>query len=234
MTKALGPAFDYEDNEEGAADAAASLGPDGGPAQKAVVTYNDDSDPFSDDDDAWLDEDLSDEELAALAEEDFDTDELSDEELQLLADDTEEFDPFGGDEFVVDEEATAPVAEQTPETSEQQPVAEDDLGLADDFLNEEGAGAPMEFQDDDEAFLEEIADDELAPVADATPVVAATVTANALAEDEEYDSDLIEIGDDDVDHRPSRAFLFTHFVKRRRPQRFWERPLSTGVCRKRI
>ena len=81
MPNALETAFD-QDDEEGVADSAASLGADGGP----VVAVNSDVDAFDSelddiDDDAWLDEELSEEELEALGEEDFDLGELDDEEL---------------------------------------------------------------------------------------------------------------------------------------------------------
>lgn len=70
-------ALPFEDGEKGAALAAANF-----------------SDDFSDDDEAWLDEELSDEELAALGEDDFSEDELLADELGLDCD---------GDDFVPDE-----------------------------------------------------------------------------------------------------------------------------------
>lgn len=86
MRKASEAAFDIGHDEEGAALAAASLGPDGGPlkgkaqGQRPAVV---------DDDDAWLDDEMSDEELAALGEEDFDDEALLAEELGV--DDSEDF-----------------------------------------------------------------------------------------------------------------------------------------------
>jgi len=80
MNKVAKKALPFDDDEEGAAFAAASLGADGGPADASAVSY---SDEFSDDDDAWLDEELSDEELAALGEDDFTDEELLAVELGL-------------------------------------------------------------------------------------------------------------------------------------------------------
>lgn len=103
MTKALEPAFDPEDDEEGVAKSAASLGPDGGPLARrkpASGAGPDDGESFADDD-AWLDEELSDEELATLGEEDFDEEALLEEDLGLLegAEEeggTDDFDLGGG------------------------------------------------------------------------------------------------------------------------------------------
>jgi len=83
MKKTAETALQHEDDEEGVADSAASLGPDGGPAAapgQDAVAVEGEADAFADE--AWLDEELSDEELAALGEEDFNFDEISDEELE--------------------------------------------------------------------------------------------------------------------------------------------------------
>lgn len=81
MTKAVEKAFEYEDDEEGAAKAAARLGPDGGPAA-APAEGEDALDELEDfeSEDAWLDEELSDEELAALGEEDFEDEAIFEDE----------------------------------------------------------------------------------------------------------------------------------------------------------
>ncbi|MBI1366930.1 MAG: CtpF protein [Alphaproteobacteria bacterium] len=112
MTKAVEPAFDYEDDEEGAAESAAKLGPDGGPLPVKKNREEDALDEIQDFDesDSWLDEELSDEELAALGEEDFDAS-LLDEDLDL------------GDE------------------SEDDPEAAADFGLSEDFDPASLAGA---------------------------------------------------------------------------------------------
>lgn len=89
MRKASEAAFDIAHDEEGAANAAASLGPDGGPLHSTKVRYGKPAAAAVDDDDAWLDDELSDEELAALGEEDFDDGDLLADELGV--DDTEDF-----------------------------------------------------------------------------------------------------------------------------------------------
>ena len=92
MNKAVESAFDYEDNEEGAAKSAASLGPDGGPLVATDVSYDAGEEALEDD--SWLDEELSDEELAALSEEDFD--DLEDLEGLDDLDDLNEEDALAG------------------------------------------------------------------------------------------------------------------------------------------
>ncbi len=72
MTKALEKA-DAPDDEQGVAEAAARLGPDGGPMlpakveKKSVAGFDDFEEAFEDD--SWLEEELTDAELAALDEE---------------------------------------------------------------------------------------------------------------------------------------------------------------------
>ncbi|MEZ5920990.1 MAG: pilus assembly protein CpaE [Parvularculaceae bacterium] len=92
-------AINFADDEEGVAAGAASLGPDGGPLKEAKVRYQVSEDP---DDETWLEDELSDEELAALGEEDFDEGLLA-EELGVDFDDAENFDL---------EEDAPPVAEE--------------------------------------------------------------------------------------------------------------------------
>ena len=79
MKNAAETAYQPADDEEGVAEGAASLGADGGPAGRAPspkggqqAAVEDDFGAAFGDDDAWLNEELSDEELAALGEEDFD------------------------------------------------------------------------------------------------------------------------------------------------------------------
>ncbi|MGE0408824.1 MAG: AAA family ATPase [Amphiplicatus sp.] len=158
MTKAVEPAFEFEDDEVGAASSAATLGPDGGPlvAAKKKRAEEDALDEIKDfeEDDAWLDEELSDEELAALGEEDFDADAVLDEE----AEDATPADLGGADDFSLDDgfaaqrplvEASGP--EEAPAPSEAPPVTAksavvassgslpDDVGGAEDFGEPVGA-----------------------------------------------------------------------------------------------
>jgi pilus assembly protein CpaE len=90
MRKASTQAYEIAHDEEGAANAAASLGPDGGPVKTKSLRY---SAPASIDDDAWLDDELSDEELAALGEEDFDDADLLADELGVADADDFSFEP---------------------------------------------------------------------------------------------------------------------------------------------
>lgn len=91
MRKASKEAFDAAHDEEGAANAAASLGPDGGPLKSAKVRYVKADAGLVDEDEAWLEDELSDEELAALGEEDFDDDLL--DELGVSDADDFSFEP---------------------------------------------------------------------------------------------------------------------------------------------
>lgn len=117
MKKASREAFDIAHDEEGAANAAASLGPDGGPLMSAKVRYVKADAAVVDEDEAWLEDELSDEELAALGEEDFD-------EADLLAD---ELGVSDADDFTFEPEPppaavkAAPAA--TPKSSRPAPVA---------------------------------------------------------------------------------------------------------------
>jgi pilus assembly protein CpaE len=96
MRKAAEETIDFADDEEGVASGAASLGPDGGPLLSGGVRY---PKPGASTDEAWLDDELTDEELAALGEEDFDEELLA--ELDGDADD-----------FSFDPKETAPVIER--------------------------------------------------------------------------------------------------------------------------
>ena len=87
MGKAVEKTLGFDEDELGSAEGAASLGADGGPAGLSRVQYKGDELEGFGEDDSWLDEELSDEELAALGEEDFDEDDL----LGDVFDDTEDF-----------------------------------------------------------------------------------------------------------------------------------------------
>ncbi|MEK7266364.1 MAG: hypothetical protein AAB227_09730 [Pseudomonadota bacterium] len=93
MKKASKAAFDIVHDEEGAANAAASLGPDGGPLMSAKVRYVKADAAVVDEDEAWLEDELSDEELAALGEEDFDEADLLADELGVSDADDFSFKP---------------------------------------------------------------------------------------------------------------------------------------------
>ena len=110
MRKASEAAFEIAHDEEGAANAAASLGPDGGPLKSAKVSYAKSASAAADDD-AWLDDELSDEELAALGEEDFSDEDLLADELGIS--DTED--------FSFEPEKPAPAAKAPPHSAPAKP-----------------------------------------------------------------------------------------------------------------
>ncbi|MEE2690503.1 MAG: CtpF protein [Pseudomonadota bacterium] len=155
MTKAAEHAFSIEDDEEGAATKAASLGPDGGPlvSMKAGRREAQQETADFDEDASWLDEELSDEELAALGEEDFDEDALLDEEIDLLGEvDLDSADDFSlGADF--DKEpvaaAPAPVAEPKPAASAGAIVKAREI-LPEDSEPEETAVAPISGDEEDD------------------------------------------------------------------------------------
>ncbi len=110
MRKASEAAFEIAHDEEGAANAAASLGPDGGPLKSAKVSYAKASAAAADDD-AWLDDELSDEELAALGEEDFSDEDLLADELGISDIEDFSFEP----------ERPAPAAKEPPLSAPAKP-----------------------------------------------------------------------------------------------------------------
>ncbi len=121
MKKASEEAFEIAHDEEGAANAAASLGPDGGPLMSAKVRYVKADAAVVDEDDAWLEDELSDEELAALGEEDFDHADLLADELGVSDADDFTFEPETPPAINPTPAAEAPL--ETPKASRAAPVA---------------------------------------------------------------------------------------------------------------
>ncbi len=114
MRKASTQAYEIAHDEEGAANAAASLGPDGGPLMTSKVRY---AAPAAavDEDDAWLDDELSDEELAALGEEDFGDEDLLEELGVADADDfSYEPEPVTAAPPPAEQEVAGPRASRAP------------------------------------------------------------------------------------------------------------------------
>ncbi len=151
MAKAAENAFQIDDDEEGVAQSAARLGPDGGPLvtlkKQSAASVEDDLGEL-DDDDAWLAEDLSDEELAALGEEDFDESDLLDADLSF---DEKPAIAGGADDFSLNEDlgpepvAAAPVAAQRAEAAAAQKtqggsIVKANVSLPEDFAD---AGEPV-------------------------------------------------------------------------------------------
>ncbi len=210
MKNAAETAYQREDEEQGVADSAATLGADGGPtiggdevdpaesSANEVAPYNDELEGLSDD--SWLDEELSDEELAALGEEDFDDEDLANLDLS-----DEDFD----DEDLLDEDidASFDVSEElgdadTVVTPSKEPDA-DSADVSFDAADFDG--------DDDEPIATEPATpvEDSAEVAASEEVVAAANTAGALvaaggamADADAYSGAMTGIEDIEVDHRP--------------------------------
>ena len=206
MNKAVESALEYTDNEEGVANSAASLGPDGGPLVATGTAY--DAAPEDMEDDSWLDEELSDEELAALSEEDFD--------------DLDDLEDFGISEEIASNSDQESLAIETTfdklDFSDSAPTPEPVLGSENDFSIDEEflAAAPADTADDlvsesnvdhdfvaeEEFDADDLALDEIGSATAGAVVAAATSSSQELVEDEEYDSDYTVSENEEVDHRP--------------------------------
>ncbi len=213
MKNAAEKTFHHEDDEEGVAEGAASLGPDGGPAGggQELAEVDDELD-----DDAWLDEELTDEELAALGEEDFDDEDLLDidgdfeddidasfsEEDFAEADlDSEELAALGGEaeDFSVDE-----IESDVVEESE---VFEEDLADVEEPLTATPSSPSMP----EDAGVESEA---------AGALVAA---GGGVMETGDYGGEITDLGETDIDHRP---------VPRISIHAFCETPSTTALIEK--
>ncbi|MEM9013840.1 MAG: hypothetical protein AAGB02_01920 [Pseudomonadota bacterium] len=163
----------FPDDEEGVAEAAASLGSDGGPVAAVntdAAEFDSDLDDILDDDDSWLDEELSDEELAALGEEDFALGEEFDDDDFSGDIDVAEFDEGDdADDFSLDEDS-----------DESAPALKN--AVADDPYAEEPSGASSS-----------------ETVAASASVVSTTM---AVVEGDDVDNELTELDDSETDHRP--------------------------------
>ena len=228
MTKAAESAVEF-DNEEGVAQAAASLGPDGGPLATTKVSYDDETSLFGDDlDDSWLDEELSEEELAALSEEDFSDDELLAEELGLLEfdDDSDTLSDVEAAEPAVEDVAPAASPVEISDEVAEESAAEfdtdgshNDFSLDDEFLSpepdviEEEIAAENDFDagaDEDPSLEEDLAEipDDMAleAVADHAGDAAVSAATASLPKEVFDDGDtgfeVSEFEDEEVDHRP--------------------------------
>ncbi|GJL93903.1 MAG: pilus assembly protein CpaE [Hyphococcus sp.] len=235
MKNAAETVYQSDEDEQGVADNAASLGADGGPASASATTVA----PVDDDleslaDEGWLDDELSDEELAALGGEDFDDSEFEDMDF-----DDEEFsdeDLLGADidaSFDIDdagEGAAEEFSDLPKETSVSQsadvPVAEEtlDASIAQDVFDvftpkeEPAAAASNEVEAEMEPEAAEALD-----TGDADPTAGALVTASGAVMDAAgYGSDVTDI-EEEVDHRP---------VPRISIHAFCETPATTALLEK--
>jgi len=197
-----------EDDEEGVAENAASLGADGGP----LVAVTSDAEEFDsdldeiidDDDESWLDEELSDEELAALGDEDFaDAEELLDEEIDAALE---------GDVALEDD-----AVEEAGEFAEE----EDD---ANDFSYEVSAEEKPDDAQDAEDGVMEHSENLDSDAHDAGAAQSALVAAGAaLPDGSAYGGEITDLGDEDIDHRP---------VPRISIHAFCESPATTALLEK--
>jgi pilus assembly protein CpaE len=197
MKNAAEKAYQHEDEEQGVADSAASLGADGGPSTggdadapagasaTGVAPYGDGLEGLSDE--SWLDEELSDEELAALGEEDFDDADLADLDLS-----DEDFD----DEDLLGEDINASFD-----------VSEEFEGNVDDSATVHADTADAGAEPADIAEEPAVATAPAPTEADADTVSADTSGALVTAEGARMDADayggaITEIEEPEVDHRP--------------------------------
>lgn len=205
----------YEsDDEEGVADGAASLGADGGPVGAGgqdVAAYDDDLDDIMDDE-SWLEEELSEEELAALGEEDFDVDDFDDPSL---------LDAVDG-EFTDEDVEAAFAAEDNASVEDDEAFADFEDDDANNFdYDPDGSSSDTGVGSDAHATPEPDLAPEPSDVAETgSALVASTST---MLDSGAYGDAMTDLGDDEVDHRP---------VPRISIHAFCESPATTALLEK--
>lgn len=145
MKNAAQPSY-LHDDEEGSAENAAVLGADGGPVKtstgKNLALFDDESS-----DDNWLDEELTDEELAALGGDDFDEAFSEDFDIEALddLDDLGDLDDFDDDEDfeLLEAPNSQAVATASTEVNADNSLS-DDMALSDTFNDDF-----LDIEDDD-------------------------------------------------------------------------------------
>ncbi len=208
MKNAAETAYQGDDDEEGVAEGAASLGADGGPADSAPEDADLDASDLEDlvddvpedftDDESWLDEELSDEELAALGEEDFCEDDFSDEDFS--DEDLDAADLAPGEFLDTEIEAEFEGSVFDTVVRKSAPAGETPL--------QEVAGEELPAPEDEQEFPK-------------TESQGALVAAGgALVEGDGFSDDMTDLGDDEIDHRP---------VPRISIHAFCETPLTTAL-----
>lgn len=184
MKNAAENAYQPADDEEGVAEGAASLGADGGPAGGAPAKSRAAGQAFEDSlddafrEDAWLNEELSDEELAALGEEDFSDDVFADE-------------AFSEEDFADEEAAEADFDASFEEAGDElgsAPAVENDYTIEDAF-----DAAEEDFEEDYE---------EPAHQGALVTATAAAASSGALEAAQSYGGEINDLGGEEVDHRP--------------------------------
>ena len=184
MKNAAETTYQPTEDEEGVAEGAASLGADGGPVATVPAEAGDDAfeselEAF-DDDDSWLSEELSDEELAALGEEDFGDDIFSEED------------------FTADEAPTAAVSAALNTTSQ---VTEDDLPSEEDFSFDD-AFDDAELSDEAVEADENISVEVEEEISQGALVAATAAIAGQDIEESASEIDVSGYGEEEIDHRP--------------------------------
>ena len=237
MKNAAETVYQSDEDEQGVADNAASLGADGGPASASATTVA----PVDDDleslaDEGWLDDELSDEELAALGGEDFDDSEFEDMDFDdeefsdedLLGDDIDaSFDIDDATEGAAEEFSDLPEEASVPQSADVPAVEEEalDASIAQDvfdvFTPKEEPVADASDAVDTE--MEPEAAAEAVDTGDTDPTAGALVTASgAVMDGAGYGSDVTDI-EEEVDHRP---------VPRISIHAFCETPATTALLEK--
>lgn len=226
MKDAVKTAYHSDEDDEGVAAGAASLGPDGGPA--AALARVEQQTDFEDDD-AWLDEEISDEELAALGDENFDDESLLNEdghvESDLAESDLGEFseEEFSEEEFFDDDiEASFDPVEETDIAADAFDAPQtDEHAVMEDIEGDGGVFDAPEAEIEDPVAEAEAGSDAGNAPASAGALVAAT-SAAGLPEDV-YGGEITDLGEDEVDHRP---------VPRISIHAFCETPATTELLEK--
>ncbi len=230
MTNAAEPNYQPADDEEGVAEGAASLGADGGPASQSPAQADEEgleSDlDLSEDDDAWLNEELSDEELAALGEEDFDDEFFDDEAFSDEALEAATLDAEASDDQFEDDDAAqhdeefsaddlAAIEAAFDDTQNYTNADSDDVELADNDVSNKDEAAGDDLLDDDETAHE-------APSGGA--LIATDGRSEGSAVDiQEYGGAVAEFAEEETDHRP---------VPRISIHAFCETPETTALLEK--
>lgn len=212
MTNAAETAYHSDEDEEGVAAGAAALGPDGGPTAASLGAVArpgaGQAEDFSEDDENWLDEELSDEELAALGEEDFEDDAFLSEEAAGETGAQEEF-------YEDDIDASLDPADDLDiETADYDEASGDET--VESSIEESYGEADF----DRDEFVED--DGDQPAVESAGALVAASAGASVI-ENSGYGGEITDLGEEEVDHRP---------VPRISIHAFCETPAATALLEK--
>ena len=220
MKNAAEKTFHHEDDEEGVAEGAASLGADGGPigGGQELAEVDDVLE-----DDAWLDEELTDEELAALGEEDFDEEDFLDIDGEFEDDIDASFSEEDFTDADLSTEENDSGHEAVAEVTTEDYAADDELAGntddADGFAQGEieSAVTELEAPEVEESFSAAPED------ANADAVGALVAAGGGVLETGDYGGEITDLGETEIDHRP---------VPRISIHAFCETPATTALIEK--